>query len=385
MTHLGEWKKRQVLVVDDSAFMRKLISDILNRHPKIEVIATARNGKDAIEKIEQLKPDVVTMDIEMPIMDGLEALKKIMDAYPVPVVMLSSTTKKGAENTVLAMEMGAVDFVAKPGGAISLNLLDVEQEIVEKVYEASRVRMDSITKRGRGSFIQRPVSPLVQAPTKPLLEHKSRSDERGDVQSEVKKITKTGKAFVIIGTSTGGPRALQEVLTKIPASIPAPILIVQHMPAGFTKSLAERLDSICDIAVKEAEDGDRLENGTAYLAPGGKHLKIVKTGTAHSVRLDAFEEPRMGHRPSVDVLLESAALITDAHFVTVIMTGMGNDGQKGMTVLRQQQNRNTYTIAESPNTAVIYGMPKAIEEAGLADAVVDLDDIPTKILDVLKS
>lgn len=380
---MSERGRRQVLVVDDSAFMRKLISDILNQHPEMEVVATARNGKDAIEKIEQVKPDVVTMDIEMPIMDGLEALKKIMDTAPVPVVMLSSTTKKGAENTVLAMEMGAVDFIAKPGGAISLNLQDIEQEIVEKVYEASKVKMDFIVRKDNSLLSRRTMKPIVNTTITSFPEQKGASFGYGNRKDEVKIISKKGKPFVIIGTSTGGPRALQEVLTRLPASIAAPILIVQHMPAGFTKSLADRLNSICDITVKEAEDGDRLENGTAYLAPGGKHLKIVKIGTAHCVRLDAFEDPRMGHRPAVDVLLESAALLTDAHFITVIMTGMGNDGQKGMTVLRQ--NNNTYTIAESANTAVIYGMPKAIEEAGLADEVVDLNEIPEKIMDVLKA
>ena len=197
------------------------------------------------------------------------------------------------------------------------------------------------------------------------------------------KISKTGKTFVIIGTSTGGPRALQEVLTGLPASIGVPILVVQHMPPGFTKSLADRLDGLCDIHVKEAEDGELLENGTAYIAPGGKHLKMIKKGMTYYVRLDAVDPPRTGHRPSVDVLLESAAENTELNFLTVIMTGMGYDGKNGMEVLRK--NGKTITIAESAKTSVVYGMPKAIKEAGFADEVVDLHDISESIIGIIKS
>ncbi|WP_186671337.1 chemotaxis response regulator protein-glutamate methylesterase [Sporosarcina sp. BP05] len=373
--------RKKVLVVDDSAFMRKLISDFLSGHPEIEVIGTARNGKEAVEKVQTLKPDVVTMDIEMPIMDGLEALKEIMASHPVPIVMLSSTTKIGAENTILAMEYGAVDFVAKPGGAISLNLHEVKEEILGKVIAASGVRLSTLTRKYTGRRLTQPISSKT---VDKAVEIPTFFPNRSQLTNVSKyKIPKTGKTFVVIGTSTGGPRALQEVLTGLPASIGVPILVVQHMPPGFTKSLADRLDGLCDIQVKEAEDGELLEKGTAYIAPGGKHLKMIKKGLSYYVRLDAVDPPRAGHRPSVDVLLESAAEYGELNFLTVIMTGMGYDGKNGMEVLRR--NGKTITIAESAKTSVVYGMPKAIKEAGFADKVVDLHDISESIIGIIKS
>lgn len=377
--------RKKALVVDDSAFMRKLISDFLSGHPKIEVVGTARNGKEAVEKVKSLKPDVVTMDVEMPIMDGLEALKEIMSSHPVPIVMLSSTTKTGAENTMLAMEYGAVDFVAKPGGAISLNLHEVKEEILGKVIAASGVQLSTLTRKITGRRFTQPI--ISKSTTKSVdkaVEITTFIPNRSQLTNvSQNKIPKTGKTFVIIGTSTGGPRALQEVLTGIPALIGVPILVVQHMPPGFTKSLADRLDGLCDIHVKEAEDGELLENGTAYIAPGGKHLKMMKKGMYYYVRLDAVDPPRAGHRPSVDVLLESAAENTELNFLTVIMTGMGYDGKNGMEVLRK--NGKTITIAESAKTSVVYGMPKAIKEAGFADEIVDLHDISESIIGIIKS
>jgi len=377
--------RKKALVVDDSAFMRKLISDFLSGHPEIEVVGTARNGKEAVEKVKTLKPDVVTMDIEMPIMNGLEALKEIMSSHPVPIVMLSSTTEIGAKNTMLAMEYGAVDFVAKPGGAISLNLHEVKEEILEKVIAASGVQLSTLTRK---ITVRRLTQPIISKSTTLSVDKAIEIPTFFPNRSQLTKVSqnkipKTGKTFVIIGTSTGGPRALQEVLMGIPALIGVPILIVQHMPPGFTKSLADRLDGLCDIHVKEAEDGELLENGTAYIAPGGKHLKMMKKGMSYHVRLDAVDAPRAGHRPSVDVLLESAAENTELNFLTVIMTGMGYDGRNGMEVLRK--NGKTITIAESVKTSVVYGMPKAIVEAGFADEVIDLHDIAESIIGNIKS
>lgn len=374
--------RKKALVVDDSAFMRKLISDFLSSHPKIEVIGTARNGQDAIEKVLALKPDVVTMDIEMPLMNGLEALQEIMAKHPVPVVMLSSTTEIGAENTMLAMAYGAVDFIAKPGGAISLNLHEVRDEIVEKVISASEVRLSTLTRKTSSPLVAKPNIPKTVIKSTPLHREASTHSDNYFRMPDV-KVPKTGKTFVIIGTSTGGPRALQEVLTQLPESIGVPILVVQHMPPGFTKSLADRLNSLCSIQVKEAEHGELLDNGTAYIAPGGKHLKMVKKGVSYYAQLDDLESPRMGHRPSVDVLLESAATCADVNYVTVIMTGMGNDGTRGMEVLRRKGR--TVTIAESANTSIVYGMPKAIKEAGFADRIVDLQDISDSILEIIKA
>lgn len=376
-------RKKKILVVDDSAFMRKLISDLLNNHSKMEVVGTARNGKDALEKIKTLKPDVITLDVEMPIMDGIEALQEIMKQYPMPVVMLSSTTKTGAENTMLAMEYGAVDFIAKPGGAISLNLYDVKDEIIEKVYAASNVQVSKLKriypskKVHQESVKKEETGRKSQSVTKIPTIETPQPKEKGSL----KKFSSKGKLFVMIGTSTGGPRALQEVLTKLPANMPAPILVVQHMPPGFTKSLADRLNGLCDIRVKEAENGEPLENGTAYIAPGGKHLKMKKLGTSYYVHLDDVEPPRTGHRPSVNVLFESAATMPNAKFLAIVMTGMGNDGMEGTALLKSKCE--TITVAESAETSVVYGMPRAIVDKGLADEVIKLTDIANVIKSII--
>lgn len=384
MFKLNNSEVKKAIVVDDSAFMRKLISDFLNSHPGIEVIGVARNGKDAVEKVKTLNPDVVTLDVEMPLMNGLEALKEIMEKHPVPVVMLSSTTKKGAENTILAMEYGAVDFVAKPGGAISLNLHDVKEEIIEKVSAASGVQISKL-KRIKSVSPAKQTLPSInkafQSTSNKTVELIGKSENLKSTQ--IKKFSKKGRNFVMIGTSTGGPRALQEVLTKLPKDFQAPIVIVQHMPPGFTKSLADRLNGLCEINVKEAEDGDLLSNGTAYIAPGGKHLKVKKLGTSYFAKLDDIEPPRLGHRPSVDVLFESAAELVGVNYLTVIMTGMGNDGRKGIACMKE--SCETITIAESIETSVVYGMPKAIVDAGLADEIVNLTDISKTMIEILKS
>jgi len=378
-------KLKTALVVDDSAFMRKLISGFISTHPDIEVIGTARNGLDAIEKVLELKPDVVTLDIEMPLMNGLEALQEIMLKCPVPVVMLSSTTKIGAENTMLAMAYGAVDFVAKPGGAISLNLHEVKEEIIEKVAAASGVQVSKLKKVGIPSSLNKapeknvlPIAAFKETIKTPPLALSSQLNT-----SKKQEFSIYNKTFVMIGTSTGGPRALQEVLTKLPKDILAPVLIVQHMPPGFTKSLAERLDGLCEINVKEAQDGERLENGTAYIAPGGKHLKVRKVGVSYLVKLDDVEPPRSGHRPAVDVLFESVAELMNMNYLAVIMTGMGHDGKVGMERLKEKGQ--TIAIAESAETSIVYGMPRAIADAGLADEVVNLQDVSRAILENLKT
>lgn len=369
--------KKKLLIVDDSAFMRKLISDFFDKHPTIEVVGTARNGKDALQKIEQYEPDVVTMDVEMPIMNGLEAVKNIMDKHPVPIVMLSSTTQQGAENTLVAMENGAVDFIAKPSGTISLDLHKIQEELVQKVEQAVHV---SVRKLRKPAGVR---ATRIAAPTempKPL--------RRKQVTSIVAPSTSTNtmwsrssKKIVVIGTSTGGPRALQEVITKLPADIQAPILIVQHMPAGFTKSLANRLDQLSAITVKEAEHGDVLQNGIAYIAPGGYHLKLRKVGMSFGIVLDNEEPPRSGHRPAVDVMFESVSQYADFDKIAVIMTGMGYDGSKGLISLKS--SGNVMAIAESQNTCIVYGMPKAAVETQLVDEVADVDDIAQSILKYL--
>lgn len=377
--------KSNLLIVDDSAFMRKLISDFFADNPKVEVIGTARNGKDAIRKIQSLKPDVVTMDVEMPEMNGLDALKEIMKLCPVPVIMLSSTTKHGAETTLKAMENGAVDFVAKPSGTISLDLHKVKEELVHKVEQAIHVSIAKL-KKPIGQ-VNTSVSHLNSGPIKrettlhtsmnslPKINQRLREV---DVLNSNRKLLNQSKKILLIGTSTGGPRALQEVITKIPKTIKAPILIVQHMPAGFTKSLADRLNQLSQISVKEAEHGDQLQDGVAYVAPGGYHLKLRKVGSTFEIVLDNEEPPRSGHRPAVDVMFESVSEIEDFDKVAVVMTGMGSDGSKGLIHLKQ--NGNVIAIAESANTCIVYGMPKAAVETQLVDEIVDVDNIAQVIM-----
>lgn len=375
---MSNLQKIKLLVVDDSAFMRKLISDFFSDHRHIEVIGAARNGKDAIKKIEQLKPDVVTMDVEMPEMNGMEALKEIMQKHPLPVIMLSSTTKRGAENTLMAMEYGAVDFVAKPSGSISLDLHKIKNELVHKVEEASKVTVSKLRKTFHKSTAasQMPHQPLNNEESK--LKNMTKPTVKIDVPIKKTDWSKTSKKLILIGTSTGGPRALQEVITKIPANVGAPILIVQHMPAGFTKSLATRLDQLSDIHVKEAEQGDLLQKGTAYIAPGGYHLKLRKIGSSFAVVLDDQEPPRAGHRPSVDVMFEDVSQYPEFDKIAVIMTGMGYDGSKGLVSLKK--TGNVMAIAESAETCIVYGMPKAAVETQLVDEVADVDDIAKTIM-----
>lgn len=376
--------KSKLLIVDDSAFMRKLISDFFEGNPKIEVIGIARNGYDAIQKVQELKPDVVTMDVEMPQLNGLEALKKIMDIYPVPIIMLSSSTKSGAESTLTAMEYGAVDFVTKPGGNISLDLHKIKEEIVRKVESAVHVSVSKLTKSAK----------LTQLPNdqERTVDNMSRLNDMSRAQQSIKKSnisvlkqqkdwSSTSKKIVLIGTSTGGPRALQEVITKLPATIQAPILIVQHMPAGFTKSLANRLNQLSHIEVKEAEQGDVLQNGIAYIAPGGYHLKLQRRGNTYEIFLDQTEAPHSGHRPAVDVMFENVSHYSELDKIAVIMTGMGYDGSKGLIALKERGN--VIAIAESQETCIVYGMPKAAVETNLVDEVVEVNEIAKTIMKYL--
>ncbi|MFS1518394.1 chemotaxis response regulator protein-glutamate methylesterase [Bacillus sp. SM2101] len=359
-------KQVKVLIVDDSAFMRKLISQFLKEDHQIEVVGTARNGEDALTKIKQLNPDVITMDVEMPTMDGIEALKKIMTHNPIPVIMLSSTTKEGTENTIVAMQYGAIDFIAKPSGGISLDLHKVKDEIVSKVLLASKVNMNNFQiPTGKAKSI-----------TSSLAKY-SKIELRSMSQLSHNSSKQANKKILCIGTSTGGPRALQKVLQGFPKSINVPIIIVQHMPAGFTKSLASRLNSLCDICVKEGENGEIIQNGTAYIAPGGSHLKVKKVGTSLVLQIDQ-SSIKNGHRPSVDVMLESVSEISGYMKIAIIMTGMGSDGTEGLKTLKSKGNAKA--IAESQDTSIVFGMPKSAIAANVIDDVADLGDItPTAL------
>lgn len=346
-------KPISVLVVDDSAFMRKLIKDFLSEDPRITVLDTARNGQEAIEKTIRLKPDVVTMDVEMPVLNGIEAVRGIMNSFPVPIIMLSSTTKAGAENTILAMEAGAIDVIAKPSGAISLDLHKVKKLLIEKVIASSKAKITYL----KGSY------------------------EKQDLKERLEPIRSNNLSkLVLIGTSTGGPRALQEVITKLPADLNVPVVVVQHMPAGFTKSLADRLDSLSRVRVKEAEHREPLENGTVYIAPGGYHLRLNEKMGRPIITLDK-ERPIGGHRPAVNVLFSSAAKLKNYQKIAVIMTGMGSDGTLGIIELKE--SAETIVITEAEESCIVYGMPKAAVLTKKVDAVVHLESIAGTIQNYL--
>ncbi|MDR1204385.1 MAG: chemotaxis response regulator protein-glutamate methylesterase [Peptococcaceae bacterium] len=356
-------KKIRVLIADDSAFMRKVLSDILGADPALEVAATARNGREACDKARELKPDVLTLDVEMPVMDGLAALEEIMRVNPMPVVMLSALTQTGAQATMDALAKGAIDFISKPGGSISININDSAREIVSKVKMAARVNMKQII-------------PLAQTPSAPKIPAKAPVKASVTASAPPVKPAAGGEAgvarpgagvrsklpIVAIGTSTGGPKALNEMMRGLPGDLGAGVLIVQHMPAGFTKSLAQRLNSACLLTVKEAEDGEEVKRNCAYVAPGDYHLELKEVNRVPVVALSQ-KPPVNGHRPSVDVLMESV-LPYQGRRVAVIMTGMGSDGAKGITELRK---KGVVTIGESEETCVVYGMPKSAFQMGGID------------------
>lgn len=346
--------KIKVLVVDDSAFMRKVISDMIESDPDMEVVDVAKNGNDAIEKIKVLNPDVVTMDIEMPVKDGLTALREIMDERPRPVIMLSSLTKKGAEETLKALDYGAFDFITKPSSLLKVSTPEMRVELLEKIRIASRTKVRKITQE----VSKRRAETAIVEPTHTQATGNSRF-----------------KKLIAIGTSTGGPRALQEVIPLIKGNIDASVVIVQHMPAGFTKSLAERLDSMSHIRVKEAEDGDILKAGWAFLAPGDLHLKVTKQNGQFMIKLDNGERVS-GHRPSVDAMMESIVQTNSKNTIGIIMTGMGADGAIGMKKLR---DNGGFVIAQNEESCVVYGMPKSAIKLDGVDKVVDLSNIANEI------
>ncbi|WP_082087900.1 protein-glutamate methylesterase/protein-glutamine glutaminase [Domibacillus indicus] len=353
---------KKILVVDDSAFMRKLISEFLSEHPQLEVIGFGRNGRDAVKKALELQPDIITLDIEMPEMDGLEALKEIMGKQPCAVIMLSSLTKEGSETTLKAIELGAVDFIAKPSGTISLDLHKIKDVLIEKVLAASKANIS-----------MRPVLSEKPVPVQPPADSHHPAGSPIFSQGHGKKMDK----LVLIATSTGGPRALQHVVTKLPRALPAPVVVVQHMPPGFTKSLSERLNTLSEIHVKEGEDGEILQKGTVYIAPGGKHLRLKKAGTSTVIALDE-SAPEGGHRPAANTTFRSAAEIQGLEKVAVVMTGMGSDGAEGLVKLKE--TGSVKAIAEAKETCVVYGMPKAAVATHLVDDVVPVDEIASAIV-----
>jgi two-component system, chemotaxis family, protein-glutamate methylesterase/glutaminase len=373
----------KVLVVDDSGFFRRRVSEILSSDTTIQVVGTATNGREAIDQALALKPDVITMDYEMPMMDGITAVRHIMQRCPTPVLMFSSLTHEGARVTLDALDAGAVDFLPKNFEDISRNPEKVKQMLCEKVHSISR------SNRRFGGFSS-PAAPSPAAPapaasslrsTQPATSARpaapaparpapAAQTSHGAAHHAATSPAPKRKAYklVAIGTSTGGPVALQRVLTQLPANFPAPIVLIQHMPAAFTKAFAERLDKLCRISVKEAEDGDILRPGLALLAPGGKQMMVDGRG---AVKILPGDE-RLNYKPCVDITFGSAAKAYADKVLAVVLTGMGADGREGARLLKQG---GSHIWAQDEASCVIYGMPMAIVKADLADAVYSLDDI----------
>ena len=340
--------KTKVLVVDDSALIRSLMREIINSQPDMEVVGQAPDPVTARELIKQLNPDVLTLDVEMPRMNGLDFLEKLMRLRPMPVVMVSSLTERGNEVTLKALELGAVDFVTKPKVGVSDGLNEAANEIAEKVRAAARARV-----RRHGLNSAAPAAP------RPLAG----------------QFLQTTEKLICVGSSTGGTEALKEVFTRLPASSPA-VLVTQHMPETFTQSFAHRLNGLSAMTVKEAEHNERVLPGHAYIAPGHSHLLVKKSGAYYYTELSKAE-PVNRHRPSVDVLFHSAALVLGPNAVGVILTGMGKDGAQGLLAMRQA---GAHTIAQDEASCVVYGMPKAAVDLGAAQEVVPLTDIAGRVL-----
>jgi two-component system chemotaxis response regulator CheB len=341
----------KVLVVDDSAFMRKVLTDILSDTSKIEVVGTAKNGQDALEQIRILKPDIVTLDVEMPVMDGITALKHIVNEFKIPVVMLSSLTQAGADLTIEALEIGAVDFITKPTSIFKINTDEIKNSLIEKIIEASKVSVTRVSKIKRNVV-------------------KTRTPQEFKRSNRIRNI-------IAIGTSTGGPRALQSVVPQIPGDVEGAVLIVQHMPVGFTKSLAERLNSMSEIEIKEAEHGDILKPGCGYLAPGGYQMEVKRRGSDYVIHLDDSKVVS-GHRPSVDAMLYSIVKENIRNTIGVIMTGMGADGADGLGKLRD--NGKVKIIAQDEDSCVVYGMPGSAVKNNAVDVIVPLNNITKEIM-----
>ncbi|GKU78645.1 chemotaxis response regulator protein-glutamate methylesterase [Paenibacillus sp. L3-i20] len=430
----------RVLVVDDSAFMRKIISDLILQDDRFVIAATAVNGMEAVTAVAEHKPDVITMDLEMPVMNGIEALEHIMKSTPTPIIMLSGISEDNTRDTIKALQFGAFDFIHKPTSALSTDIHQVGEQLLEKL------RVAVYTKRSRSAqVIDRPIQEIVPkvelqalnnekklhtpkqtpAPKAAVPLHNSIKETKTEIKAplkpktdvvfvaspkKVKEVEKkpapllpklsdkksnsignesTGQRkekstsfrhIVAIGTSTGGPRALHEVISSLPESFHAPVLIVQHMPPRFTKSLAQRLDSFSGLHVVEAEQGMKVNAGVAYIAPGGFHMELVKDGSGYAIRL-TDQPQRNGHRPSVDVLFESLVPFKELARHAVIMTGMGSDGAKGMKLLAE--SGAVSTIAESEETCIVYGMPRAAVEMMAVQTVIPLQQIATKLMKVV--
>ncbi|MFD0711291.1 chemotaxis response regulator protein-glutamate methylesterase [Paenibacillus sp. GCM10027626] len=394
----------RVLIVDDSAFMRKIFSDLIAADSQFEIVATATNGHEAIEAAEQWRPDIITLDLEMPEMNGLEALGHIMKKRPTPIIMMSSTTDDGTRETIKALQYGAFDFIRKPSGVNSPDIYKVGELLLEKMRAAVAARKSRAaaaelrsktaaqlpSKISKAQAIPKKETPQtgLAKQEKPKQFRAFRSVPAVSAESEPQtafneqeqiaaseskpELSSHFRHIVVIGTSTGGPRALHEVISSLPGDFSAPVLVVQHMPPKFTHSLAVRLNSFSKLHVAEAVQGEQVLAGKVYVAPGGWHMTLKKEGAAYYIKLTQ-DAPRGGHRPSVDVLFESCIPYAELERHAVIMTGMGSDGAKGMKALKESGARSA--IAEAEQSCIVYGMPRSALETGAADVAIPLKQI----------
>jgi two-component system chemotaxis response regulator CheB len=386
-----------VLIVDDSSFFRGQLTKIINEHPKLKVVGMADNGREAIDKVKKLKPDVVTMDYEMPMMDGVTAVRSIMAENPLPILMLSSMTYEGARITLDALEAGAMDFMTKDFSKISKN----SPEIKKKIYDAiltigSKALADkesenfgsngpshSLSNKKQPANSKSTVSPLYK---KSFTQTQRSSPSQSDFQAEdivsqqrprasVRSIRSGKPKIIAIGASTGGPAALTELLKKIPASFSVPILIIQHMPDTFTKAFAERLNRQCQLTIKEAETGDLLKPGHVYLAPGGKQL-IINSKNTKELKVIDTDKP-VNYKPCVDITYASLSNTHGSDTLAIVMTGMGRDGCDGAHLLKSKGSR---IWTQNEKSCLIYGMPMAVDKANLSDATFDINGIADQLL-----
>jgi two-component system chemotaxis response regulator CheB len=343
----------KALIVDDSAFMRNAISSMLSSDPEIQVVGLAKDGLEAIAKVKTLRPDIVTLDVEMPRMNGIEALKHIMASTPVPVIMVSSMTTEEAQITLESLELGALDYIPKNLYDLSVNILKIKEDLIAKIKHLAKKK----------------VLRRATLPTEPVI-----------VESMPKRTGELHMHVLAFGTSTGGPKALHEIIPKLPKDFPLPIVIAQHMPKAFTGPFAERLDQLSQIEVREAKQGDVLESGKAFVAPGGSHMRVKRT-TIHKVNVDISSgNGEYAYRPSVDVLVSSVAEAYPGRALGVILTGMGSDGVRGIEKLKESGGK---VYVQNEETCVVFGMPKAVVEAHLADKVLPIEEIAGEIVNAV--
>lgn len=377
----------KVLVVDDSSFFRRRVTDILNKDPQLEVVGVAINGQEAVEKAILLKPDVITMDIEMPVLNGIAAVKKIMAQCPTAILMFSSLTHQGAKSTIEALEAGALDFLPKKFSDIAKNSDEAGSLLRQRVAQLAKKR--GLTRRSLSSSIPPRVSRTASNQSalntrRSLTSMESKVAEAHSIKSITSPLIKaSGKTYKLlaIGTSTGGPVALQKILSQLPQDFPLPIIMIQHMPATFTNAFASRLDSLCKINVKEASNGDVLKAGCAYLAPGGRQMVITGTENAAKIKIIDDNSAKITFKPCVDVSFGSAAKVFSGNVLGIILTGMGADGREGARMLK---TRGATIWAQDEETSVVYGMPQAVTIAGISQLSLPLEAIPSALLKEIK-